>query len=116
MTLPVTRPPSTLNVRNVLNRERGGDIPVDGYRHRALFDREWSRLEMPQVAGHTHRVYLHALDTSFQVAAGEEIPTEISRKVSREDISALLGGVGLNATEHFEYGPGDYSLVLAERG
>lgn len=103
------------NVLNVLNRELGGDIPVDAYRHRAVFDAELSRIEMRLVAERMHRVRLDALDASFEVAAGEEILTEISRKFSHEDITGLLGRAGLRSAEHFEYGAGDYSLVLAER-
>lgn len=101
------------NVLNVLNRTLGGDISPDLYRHQAVFNRPLSRIEMRLIAEQPHRVHLEALGRGFDMAAGESILTEISRKFSRDDIASLLARAGLREAEHFEYGTGDYSLVLA---
>ncbi|WP_037341107.1 L-histidine N(alpha)-methyltransferase [Salinisphaera hydrothermalis] len=103
------------NLINVINRELGGDMPVAGYRHRAVFDRTLSRIEMRLVAEYAHRVRLEALGADFEIAAGEEILTEISRKFSQEAITGLLGRAGLRQTAHYPYGDDQYSLVLAVR-
>lgn len=103
------------NMLTVLNRELGGDIPVAAYRHRAVFNRENSQIEMRLVAERGHRVRFAALDLAFDIAAGEEILTEISRKFSREGITGLLERAGLREATHFEQGAAQYSLVLAMR-
>lgn len=103
------------NVLTVINRELDGDIPVAAYRHRAVFNREASQIEMRLVAEREHRVRFAASDIAFEVAPGEEILTEISRKFSREGISSLLERAGLRAAAHFEQGAAQYSLVLTMR-
>lgn len=103
------------NVLTVLNHELGGNMPVAAYRHRAVFDREASRIEMRLLAERAHRVCFEALDLAFDIAAGEEILTEISRKFSREAITALLERAGLREAVHYEQGVAQYSLVLAMR-
>ncbi|HET7315734.1 L-histidine N(alpha)-methyltransferase, partial [Salinisphaera sp.] len=103
------------NVLSVLNRELDGDIPVEAYRHRAVFNLDAAQIEMRLVAERGHRVRFQALNTGFDMAAGEEILTEISRKFSREGITALLERAGLAESAHFEQGAGRYSLVLAVR-
>ena len=103
------------NVLRVLNRELGGDFPVDSYRHRAVFDREHARIEMRLAARHAHRVTLAALDTAFDMAADEEIVTEFSHKFTPQSLDALLADAGLALDRHFEAPAGAYSLVLARR-
>lgn len=101
------------NVLSVLNRELDGDMPVAAYRHRAVFNREASHIEMRLVAERAHRVRFGSLDIAFDVVAGEEILTEISRKFSRAAIAGLLERAGLRETAHYEQGAAQYSLVLA---
>lgn len=103
------------NLINVINRELDGDMPMAGYRHRALFDRDLSRIEMRLVAEYAHRVRLAALNADFEIAAGEPILTEISRKFSPDAIARLLARAGLREAAHYQHGDGEYSLVLAVR-
>ena len=103
------------NVLTVINRELDADFPVAAYRHRSVFNREQSQIEMRLVAERAHRVRLGALDTTIDIAANEEILTEISRKFTVEDIETLLHEAGLRLDRHFEADDGDYSLVLAAR-
>lgn len=101
------------NLLAVLNRELGADFPVDAYRHHAVFDADKARIEMRLAAEYGHRVQLPVLDTSIEMAAGEEILTEISRKFTPESIECLLADAGLRLDIHFEADDGDYSLLLA---
>lgn len=104
------------NVLSVLNRELDADFPVDAYRHLACFDSQRARIEMRLVAEHAHAVRIRALDVRIEIAAEEQILTEISRKFSVEAIHTLLASAGLRWLEHFEADRGDYSLVLAGPG
>lgn len=103
------------NLLTVLNRELDGDIPLDAYRHRAVYDAEAERIEMHLVAERDHNVRLAALDAGFTMTAGEFILTEISRKFSPASIASLLADAGLIESAHFEKDAGRYSLVLAQR-
>lgn len=102
-----------LNVLNVLNRELDADFPVDAYRHRAVFDERLARIEMRLVANTAHTVRIGALDAQIDIAAEEQILTEISRKFTPAAIEELLATAELSVLSHFEAGQGDYSLVLA---
>lgn len=101
------------NVLHVLNRELEADFPVEEYQHRALFDRENERIEMRLQAQYAHSVELRRLDTEIEVADGEEILTEISRKFTPESLEAMLASASLKIAEHYEAPGGTYSLVLA---
>lgn len=101
------------NVLTVLNRELEADFPVDAYEHRALFDARAAQVEMRLVCRSAHRVRLGTLGTAFDMSAGEEILTEISRKFTPFTIASLLADAGLRMDQHFEAENGDYSLVVA---
>lgn len=103
------------NVLAVLNRELDADFPVSAYRHRALFDRRQSRIEMRLRAERAHRVTLGTLDARIEIADGEEILTEISRKFTPAALATMLERAGLRLSEHFQAPDGAYSLVLATR-
>lgn len=103
------------NVLSVLNRSLDADFPVDAYRHRSVYDPELQRVEMRLRADHAHRVTFGQLDTAIDMAAGEEILTEISRKFTPSSFGDLLAAAGLAETAHFEAEGGMYSLVLAVR-
>ena len=103
------------NVINVLNRELGGDIPIEAYRHQAVFNEEAERIEMWLIAQWAHEVYFSALDAGFAMQAGEGILTEISRKFTRQTIDDLLARCDMAAMDHFEAENQAYSLILATR-
>lgn len=101
------------NLLNVLNRELDADFPVEAYRHQAVFAPQASHVEMHLTAKREHSVRLGALDAEIELAAGESIRTEISRKFTRESLQVLLASAGLREVEHFEAEQGWYSLSLA---
>lgn len=101
------------NVLHVLNRELDANFPAEDYRHRALFDREHERIEMRLQAPYAHSVELRHLDAEIDLAEGEEILTEISRKFTPESLQTMLTEAGLQIAEHYEAPNAAYSLVLA---
>lgn len=103
------------NLLRVLNRELDADFPVAAYRHRARFNPEAQQVEMRLAATRAHRVCVAGIDAEIEIAAGEEILTEISRKFSRASLTRLLADAGLEERAHFEAPAGAYSLVLAAR-
>jgi L-histidine N-alpha-methyltransferase len=102
-----------LNVLNVLNRELDGDFDLDAFRHRAVFNREASRIEMYLVSQSPQQVKLRALGQSYRFDAGEAIMTEISRKFTAESLAATLSHAGLEIEQHYQGGEQLFSLVLA---
>lgn len=105
-----------LNVLDVVNRELDADFDRAAFRHRAVFNREASRIEMYLVAQTAQRVTVRALDRSFDFAAGEAILTEISRKFSQAALEDTLRRAGFAIERHYQGGEQLFSLVLARAG
>lgn len=99
------------NVLRVLNRELDGDFDPDDFAHVAHWDEQNEWIEMRLRARRPVRARLAALDLPVDLAAGEEIRTEISAKFRRERIVPELASIGLQ-TEGW-WTDGDFALVLA---
>ncbi|TCM20642.1 dimethylhistidine N-methyltransferase [Novosphingobium sp. PhB165] len=101
-----------LNLLHRINRELQGTIPVGAFRHRAVWNAGWTRIEM----------HLEAMDAvSFEVAGepfrldeGETIHTENCHKYTPQQMRLLLQAGGWSETRHWTDGNGDYALILAE--
>jgi L-histidine N-alpha-methyltransferase len=102
-----------LNVLSVLNREIDADFEPRHFEHRALFNEGRSQIEMHLVSRRRQAVKLGALGRRIEIAEGEAILTEISRKFGAAELQALLSQAGLQAMDHFEAPQGAYSLMLA---
>ena len=102
-----------LNLLNVLNNEVGADFDLDRFAHCAAFNAAESRIEMRLVSRADQRVRLAALDAEFEVADGESILTEISRKFTASALAALLEEAGFDAAAHYTAGDEYFSLILA---
>jgi L-histidine N-alpha-methyltransferase len=103
------------NVLRVLNRELDADFRIEEFHHVAFFDREHSQIEMHLRASRAQRVELRALATAVELAAGETIRTEISRKFTPGELRALCEGAGLAVRRTWVLEPSVFALVLAER-
>lgn len=101
------------NVLSVLNRELGADFDPQAFSHHAFFNAEAGRIEMHLVADRDVRIRLGALETDFDMAAGESINTEVSYKFSADGIRDLLGRGGFSVEQCLENSTSEYSLVLA---
>jgi L-histidine N-alpha-methyltransferase len=78
------------NVLRVVSRELDGDFDEEGFRHSARYVAAHERIEMHLVSTRRQSVRLGAIDVSFDLAEGESIMTEISRKFTREGVERML--------------------------
>lgn len=81
-----------LNVLRRINRELGAKFDLDAFDHRAVYNREKSRVEMHLVSRREQRVRINSTEIEF--AEGETIHTENSYKYSEESFRQLLSGTG----------------------
>jgi dimethylhistidine N-methyltransferase len=101
-----------LNLLDRINRELGGDIPAGRFRHVALWNAEWSRIEM----------HLEAVDdlsftvsgTPIQMRKGETIHTENSHKYSPDQARLLLQAGGWTPLHLWSDAAEDFMLILAD--
>jgi len=101
-----------LNLLERINRELGGDIPVDNFTHRAIWNDVHARIEMHLVA---------ACDIDFTVdgrayhmAAGETIHSENSHKYGPRDANLLLRASGWTPVATWDDTDPAFALILAE--
>ncbi len=101
-----------LNLLERINRELGGDIPVDNFTHRAIWNDVHARIEMHLVA---------ACDIDFTVdgrgyhmAAGETIHSENSHKYGPRDANLLLRSSGWTPVVTWDDTDPAFALILAE--
>ena len=101
-----------MNLLARINRELEGDVPLDAFRHRAIWNEDAARIEM-----HLEAVRDAAFTVAgrrFFVAAGETIHTENSHKFDRRSQNTLLLAGGWTPTHRWTDEAGRFSLVLAE--
>jgi L-histidine N-alpha-methyltransferase len=103
------------NVLAVLNRELGGDLPVDAFAHVARWDPERSCVDLYLRATRpvTARLAEPGLEVTF--AAGEELHTEMSCKFTRAGVEEELDEAGLTLERWLTDQAGRFALVLAAR-
>jgi dimethylhistidine N-methyltransferase len=101
-----------LNLLRRINAELGGDIPLDAFRHRAIWNDAMSRIEMHLEA--VRDVAFTIAGQPFAFAAGATIHTENSHKYGYRDSRLLLRAAGWGVvhdwTDEREY----FSIILAE--
>jgi dimethylhistidine N-methyltransferase len=81
-----------MNVLSRINSELGGDFNLDGFVHRAIYNKERHRIEMHLISKKPQTVCV--LGQNFAFRAGESIHTESSYKYSLDRFSALARGSG----------------------
>jgi dimethylhistidine N-methyltransferase len=92
-----------------INRELGADFDPDAFAHRAVYDRERSRVEMHLVSRAAQRVRVAGRVVAFR--AGEGIHTENSYKYDVAEFAARAAGCGLRLAEAWT-DPRRYFAVL----
>ncbi|MDO7836925.1 L-histidine N(alpha)-methyltransferase [Sphingobium sp. HBC34] len=103
-----------LNLLTRINRELEGDLPLDGFAHRAIWNDEKARIEMHLEA--VRPLHFHVAGQCFDMDAGETIHTESSHKYSPRDERLLLRAGGWQPTREWTDDEGLFTLVLAEAG
>jgi dimethylhistidine N-methyltransferase len=101
-----------LNLLERINRELGGDIPIDAFRHEARWNDILSRIEMHLVA--TRDVAFSVAGQRFEFAAGASIHTENSHKYGRRGARLLLLAGGWTPIAEWADAGEDFAIVLAE--
>ena len=101
-----------LNLLERINRELAGTIPVDAFRHRAIWNPDAARIEMHLEA--QRDVAFTVEGRPFEMAARETIHTENSHKYEARGARLLLLAGGWTPVAEWDDDAGDFSIVLAE--
>lgn len=100
------------NLLTRINRELGGDIPIDSFRHEARWNDRFARVEMHLVA--EHKIGFTVSGEQFAMTAGESIHTENSHKFTRRSAQLLLASGGWEPMARWSDAAGQFLLILAE--
>jgi dimethylhistidine N-methyltransferase len=101
-----------LNLLERINRELGGDIPVDAFDHAARWNDPFARIEMHLVA--RDDIAFTVSGRRFAMRAGESIHTENSHKFTKRSGQMLLAAGGWEPRARWTDAAGQFSLLLAE--
>ena len=101
-----------LNLLHRINAELDGDIPVDGFRHKAIWNDELSRIEMHLEA--VRDVAFTISGRHFAFKTGETIHTENSHKYGHRDSRLMLRAAGWGVVAEWMDEKQWFSILLAE--
>ena len=98
------------NALRVVNRELDGDFDPDEFDHVAFYDEREARIEMRLRARSPQRVRIAGAELELELAAGEDIRTEISSKFTPERIERELAAAGFRLDELWTDSGGRFAL------
>jgi len=101
-----------LNLLRRINAELGADIPIEAFRHRAIWNDRMSRIEMHLEAVRDVAFTIDGRRFSFR--AGETIHTENSHKYGLRDSRLLLRAAGWGLCKEWTDEADQFALILAE--
>ncbi|HYD12641.1 MAG TPA: L-histidine N(alpha)-methyltransferase [Allosphingosinicella sp.] len=101
-----------LNLLHRINAELDGDIPVDAFRHKAIWNDALSRIEMHLEA--VRDVAFPVSGRRFAFRQGETIHTENSHKYGHRDSRILLRAAGWGVVAEWTDEQQWFSILLAE--
>ena len=101
-----------LNLLERINRELAGTIPVDAFRHRAIWNDMHARIEMHLEA--TQDAAFTIEGRPFAMKAGETVHTENSHKYGERDARILLRSGGWTPIAEWTDADNRFALILAE--
>ncbi|MBV9931571.1 MAG: L-histidine N(alpha)-methyltransferase [Alphaproteobacteria bacterium] len=101
-----------LNLLHRINRELDGDIPVDAFRHRAIWNDDKARIEMHLEA--TRDLRFGVDGRAFTMRRRETIHTENSHKYGDRDSRLLLRAAGWGVVKQWTDAGDQFAIVLAE--
>lgn len=101
-----------LNLLHRINREMRADIPVEAFRHRAIWNADYARIEMHLEA---MRDVAFAIEGErFQMRTGETIHTENSHKYGPRDARLLLRAGAWTPVAEWTDADDQFALILCE--
>ena len=101
-----------LNLLRRINAELAGTIPVEAFRHRAIWNDAMSRIEMHLEA--VRDVEFTVEGRAFAMKAGDTIHTENSHKYGYRDGRLLLRAAGWGVVREWTDDEAWFSIILAE--
>lgn len=101
-----------LNLLHRVNAELNGDIPIDAFRHRALWNDRMSRIEMHLEA--MRDVAFTVEGQTFAFKAGETIHTENSHKYGLRDARLLLRAAQWEVVKEWSDPDDQFAIILAQ--
>lgn len=101
------------NVLAVLNRELNADFRIEEFDHRAVWNAEEERIEMYLRTRAPQTVKIRALDLVVDLAADEDIRTELSCKFRRTSLTDELAAGGFAVSRWWTDRADRFALVLA---
>jgi L-histidine Nalpha-methyltransferase len=101
-----------INLLHRINAELNGTIPIDAFRHKAVWNDKMSRIEMHLEA--VRDVDFMVEGESFAFAAGETIHTENSHKYGLRDSRLLLRAAGWGVAKEWTDPEDQFALILAQ--
>ena len=104
-----------LNILNVVNRELGGDIPLDAFSHETRFDADASCMVQSLRATRKVVANLRALDLAVTFLAGEEIHTEVSCKFTRAEVEDNFSAAGISLDDWLTDPHKQFAIALGSR-
>jgi L-histidine Nalpha-methyltransferase len=102
-----------LNILHRLNRELGADFNLANFRHRALWNRAESRIEMHLESTRDQRVRIATAYLDLHFTTGETIHTENSYKFTHETIRVLIEDAGFEVEQTWTDERRWYAITLA---
>lgn len=103
-----------LNILQHLNWRFQGNFCLENFSHRAIYNAQEQQIEM-YLDSRTHqRVTLAALDLEIELAPGEAILTEISRKFDLAGLDQDLTAAGLPPQQIWQDPQGWFALILCQ--
>ncbi len=100
------------NLLERINRELDGTIPVERFRHRAIWNDDRARIEMHLEAREDMAFTIDG--RPFEISAGETIHTENSHKFGPRDARLLLRAGGWTPVAEWTDPAGLFAVILAE--
>jgi L-histidine N-alpha-methyltransferase len=104
-----------LNMLHVLSRELDGDFDASQFEHLAFYDPHSCRIEMHVVSRCRQSVALREIGVHLELARGDGILTEISRKFTRASVEQMLTRGGMALQEWLPAADGAFALAVAVR-
>ena len=101
-----------LNLLHRINAELDGTIPVEAFRHRAIWNDRMGRIEMHLEAGED--VNFTVSGEPFHFKAGETIHTENSHKYGLRDSRLLLRAAGWGVANEWTDPEDQFAILLAQ--
>ena len=101
-----------LNMLQHLNNRFTGNFNLEQFQHRAIYNQTEHQIEMYLISKQNQTVILEDLELTIELAKGEKILTEISRKFDLAKMEKYLGDRNLNLIQAYTDSQKWFGLLL----